>query len=125
MSTTKQHGTKSIFNAVWHNRWVQQGLIGSALLALLMPVGAAQAATRAPASFAELGSSIWTVVCQFIKSPIVAVVIGISILALLMVMAMNEDNGMLSKVIKVVIAGMAIVFLPSIMALLGFSNIGC
>lgn len=123
MSTTKQHGTKSIFNAVWHNRWVQQVLVGSALTALLMPIGVAQAATStstAPGSFAELGGKLWDVVCQFIKSPMVAVVIGISIVALLMVMAMDEDNGMLSRIIKVVIAGMAIVFLPALMALLGF-----
>jgi hypothetical protein len=124
MSTTKQHGTKSIFNAVWHNRWVQQALVGSALTALLMPIGAAQAATGAPGSFEELGAKMWEVVCKFIASPLVAVVVGISILALLFVMAMNEDNGMLSKVVKVLLAAMCIVFLPSLMALLGF-DVGC
>lgn len=127
MSDTNKHGTRSIFNAVWHNRWVHQTLVAGALGALLAPIGGAQAATlMQPADFNSLGNSIWSVVCKFIQSPIVAVVIGISILALLMVMAMNEDNGMLSKVIKVVIAGMAIVFLPSIMILLGFKNLtGC
>lgn len=124
MSNTKQHGTKSIFNTVWHNRWVQQALVGSALTALLMPIGAAQAAS-APGSFKELGDSMWRVICEFIASPVVAVVVGISILALFMVMAMNEDNGMLSKVIKVVIAAMCILFLPSLMVLLGFKGITC
>lgn len=124
MSNTKQHGTKSIFNTVWHNRWVQQALVGSALTALLMPIGAAQAASRAPGSFEALGKELWAVVCKFIASPIVAVVVGISILALFMVMAMNEDNGMLSKIVKVVIAAMCILFLPAIMALLGF-DVGC
>lgn len=125
MSTnSKQHGTKSIFSAVWHNHVVKQVVIGSALTSLLLPIGAANAAPSGPAGFESLGKSIWEVVCKFINSPIVAVVIGISILCLLMVMSMNEDNGILSRVIKVVIAGMSIVFLPSIMAMLGF-DVGC
>jgi len=77
------------------------------------------------AQWDELGGGMSEAFCDFIDSPIVTVIIAIGIISLLFLMALNEDNGIVSKLIKVLVAGMAIVFLGSLLSVLGLPTPGC
>ena len=101
-------------------------MAGFATFVYLTASSPARAAPGGPVGdFEEIGTKIWEVICKFIHSPIVAVIVAIAILALLVMMALNEDKGMLSTLLKIVIAAMAIIGLPSIIGLLGLKVDGC
>lgn len=82
-------------------------------------------ANPGPTDFGSIASSIWSVICKFIKSPIVGVIVAVAILALLVMMAVNEDKGMLSTILKILIAAGCIIGLPSIIGMFGFQVSGC
>lgn len=104
-----------LWNRFWHARSVQAAAGAVAVLSTLVPGTA-----RAQGGLDGIGGNMIKAVCEFIKSPIVTVCIGIAILALFLVMAMNEDNKMLSTILKIVIAGAAIAGLPGVLSILGF-----
>lgn len=118
--------TQNKLTGLWNTRLARAFVLGAGLIVMLAG-NKAEAATRsaAPAmNFGELGTKLAGFLCSFITSPIVGVVVGVSILALLLLMTMNEDNGLLSKALKVLVGGMAILFIPSLLSMLGF-DIGC
>lgn len=119
--------TRSLMSATWNTR-LNRAAVTAIGLALVLFGSKAQAAERvAPGGgldFGGLGTKLGQFLCDFIHSPVIAVVVGISILALLLLMTMNEDNGMLSKALKVLIGGMTILFIPPLLGMLGF-DLGC
>lgn len=103
--------------------WHMGKPLGFALALYGMMISRANAA--APGDFKTIGDNIWGVICKFIASPVVGVIVAISILALLVMMALNEDKGMLSTILKIIVAAACIIGLPSIMGMLGFDLINC
>lgn len=106
----------AIFSATWKSRKGMALLIFSGIITGLAPV---QANAQ---DFGGMGATMWGAVCKFTRSPVVTVIVGIAVLALLVAMAANEDNKMLSSVIKVVVGGIAILYLPAILGILGFQG---
>lgn len=98
---------------------------GALMLLLLLAVMTPGRAAAQAQDFGGLGTGLWRLICSFIKSPIVAVIVGVGILAAFVVAALNEDNGTLSKILKVVIFGMAILFIPMLLNMLGFDVANC
>lgn len=118
--------TQSMLSGLWNTRLARAFVLGAGLVVMLAgnTAKAGSLYADAPTSFGELGTKLGKFLCDFITSPIIGVAVGVSILALLLLMTMNEDNGLLSKALKVLIGGMAILFIPSLLSMLGF-DIGC
>lgn len=105
----------------WGNMLLKVGLLGLAMLPLT-----SHAASRGPGGdFSQIGSTLGGLFCSFIKSPIIAVILGVAILGLLIMAALNEDNGMLSKFLKTVVAGVIILFIPAFLNMIGFEFSAC
>lgn len=109
----------ALWDRLWHNRGSQLVASAAAVLAVLVP----DAAHAQNTSLDSVGQRMMGAVCGFIASPIVTVIVAVALVALLIMATVNEDNGMISKILKVLIAGLAIVGLASVMQLLGFNMV--
>lgn len=106
----------------WHSKGLNLALWSAAILVMTLPGQAAAAyGGGTSAGFGELGANLLRVICNFTSSPIVTVIVAVGLVACFVVAALNEDKGTLSTVLKVVGFGLAIVMLPRIMTLIGFS----
>lgn len=114
-----EHNRPSVAERIWDSAGMRGLLMLAATLAFVMPGPAAAQ------GFNEIGNKLETVFCSFIKSPIITIFVGVAMLGLFIVAAMNEDNKMLSTILKVVVAGCAIVFLPGLLNMIGFSPLKC
>lgn len=110
----------------WHSRGVNLALWSAAIVMMTAP-GMARAAYGAGggAGFSGLGTGLLNMLCQFTNSPIVTVIVAVGLVACFVVAALNEDKGTLSTILKVVGFGLAIVMLPRIMSMIGFSWGSC
>lgn len=95
--------------------WIAYALMG--LVLLIAPTDAW--------ALSSIGGGMLRAICAFIKSPIITAIAAFSILGLLVVMSLNEDKGIMSKFLKVLIAVFAIIGLASVMALLGLPGFNC
>lgn len=109
---------------LWHNRSVKAYTTLAFFAAMSLP-GAAHASTNTltTGGWNKLGGNMAKTFCGFLESPIVTIVVAVGALALFVVAAMNEDNGTMSKLLKVCCFGMAILAIPGILPLLGFGRI--
>lgn len=116
---TENVNKPAVWDRIWHNRGSQLVASLVAVLAILVP----DAAHAQNTSLDAVGSRMMQAVCGFIASPIVTVVVAVSLVGLLILATTNEDNGMISKILKVLVAGLCIVGLASVMSLLGFNMV--
>lgn len=114
----------SIFERVWHNPSIKAYTTLALFAAMALP-GAAHASTNTltTGGWNKLGSNMAKTFCGFLESPIITIVVAVGALALFIVAAMNEDNGTMSKLLKVLGFGMAMLAIPGILPLLGFGRI--
>lgn len=110
----------------WHSRGVNLALWTAAIVTMTAP-GTASAAygSGGGAGFSQLGQGLLNIVCNFTKSPIVTVIVAVALIACFVVASLNEDKGTLSTILKTVGFGLAIVMLPRLMSLIGFSWGSC
>lgn len=104
------------------------GTVWIATLAMIVLVvlftGAAHAAAPG-GSFQQLGGNLGQIVCDFVKSPVILVIVVVSLIATLIALTLNEDNKFLTSVLKAMIAGLAIWSIGSIVTVLNIGDIGC
>lgn len=119
------HPKASLMDRLWHSRAAQAYLMVAALAALALPGEAAAQSknTLGQGSWMSLGGNMAKQFCQFLESPIVTVAVGVGAAAAMIIASMNEDNGTLSKILKTVCFGMAILMLPGVLTGLGFGSI--
>ena len=115
----------SLMERLWHSRATQTYLMVAALAALTLPGEAAAQAknTLGSGSWMSVGKNMASNFCQFLESPIITVAVGAGAVGVLIVASMNEDNGTLSKILKTVGFGIAILMVPGILSGLGFGSI--
>lgn len=106
----------------WHSRGLNLALWSAAIVMMTAP-GMARATYGAGggAGFSGLGEGLLRLLCSFTQSPIVTVIVAVGLVVCFVVAALNEDKGTLSTILKVVGFGLAIVMLPRIMAMIGFT----
>lgn len=109
----------------WHSRGFNLALWAAAIIMMTAPGMASASYGGGGGGFAGLGQGLLNVLCQFTKSPIVTVIVAVSLVACFVVAALNEDKGTLSTILKVVGFGLAIVMLPRLMTMIGFSWGSC
>lgn len=107
----------------WHSRALNLSLWAAAAIWMMVPGSASAQSYGAGGGggFAALGSDLLRLVCGFTQSPMVTVIVAVGLIACFVVAALNEDRGTLSTVLKVVGFGLAIVLLPRILNMIGFS----
>lgn len=110
---------------LWHSRAAQAYLMVAALAALALPgEAAAQSKNQlGQGGFMQMGSQMAKQFCSFLESPIITVAVGVGAAIAMVVAAMNEDNGTLSKIMKTLCFGMGVLMIPGVLTLLGFGSI--
>lgn len=113
------------FKRGWHSTATNLALWATAIV-LMTASGAASAnyGGGGGQGFSAMGQNLINLVCDFIQSPIVTVVLAVALVASFVIAAMNEDKGTLSKVLKTLMYGFGIVLLPGLLSQMGF-NFGC
>lgn len=98
--------------------------VAMAIAVVLLVFGVAGPAAAA-GPFDEIGSKLGNVLCDFAHSPIVIVIAGAAFVGLFILMLTNEDKGILSTMLKIVVAALAIYNIAAIITWLGIGNIAC
>lgn len=75
--------------------------------------------------FDGLGDRLVGVLCQFIGSKLVTFIAGAAVLALLVAISLNEDNRALGTFLKIGLGIAGVIFLPSILGMLGLVDMNC
>lgn len=99
--------------------WPMLVAIAYGLFVLLLP----DVAMAGP--FDVVGDRLKKVVCEFVKSPLVLVIVAAALIGLLVLMAVNEDKGLISTALKILVGGLMIYFLGSFIVVLGIGDLGC
>lgn len=86
----------------------------AAVLAVMSPFNA-----RAN-MFEDMGGDLIAIFCDFLNSPVVTLVLAVALVVLLLMGASGEDNGLMTKIIRLLILGVGILFIPSLLSLMGF-----
>lgn len=76
------------------------------------------------AGFDGLGSQLWCGLQSFTQSPIVAFTAGIALVVLLVVMVLNEGNGLISWGLKIGVAICGILSIGTLVNMLGIDKFG-
>lgn len=75
--------------------------------------------------FDALGGRLVGVLCNFIGSKLVTFVAGAAVLALLIMITLNEDNRALGTFLKIGLGVAGVIFLPNLLGLMGLVDMNC
>lgn len=112
----------SLIERLWHAPSVKAFLLLMAAASFVTPAHAQSGG----GGFDGFGAKLGSVLCSLINSPIVTILVGAGMVGLLITAVLNEDNRMLSGMLKTVVCGLAIIFIPGLLTMMGFKPLsGC
>lgn len=83
----------------------------------------AGAAFAQSGSLDALGGGLWDAVCEFTKSPIVAVVAAVALITLVVLFMLDEARGFMSTLLKIAIGVAVILNIGTVLQLIGLQRV--
>lgn len=112
----------SLAERLWHAPSAKAFMLLMAAASFVTPAHAQSGGS----SFDGFGAKLGSVLCNLINSPIVTILVGAGMVGLLITAVVNEDNRLLSSALKIVVCGLAIIFVPGLLTMMGFKPLsGC